>query len=86
MVVISARSATFSILVMQALFAFPSTMTVQVPQWPSLQQTLQPVSIRLFLSTSAKVISGETTSQRSKPLMLNNLRFKLMTTSPLFEY
>ena len=83
-VVILARSGIFFILTMQALTCFSSTMTVQEPQWPSLQQTLQPVNIILFLSTSAKVVSGSATNQRSTPLILNNILF--MITSPLFRY
>ena len=83
-VVIAARSGIFFILTMQALTCLSSTITVQVPQWPSLQQTLHPVNIRLFLSTSAKVVSGSATNQRSTPLILNNILF--MTASPLFEY
>ena len=48
MVVILAPALLSLIGVMQARIAFPSTMTVQVPHCPSLQQTLQPVSKKLF--------------------------------------
>ncbi len=74
-VVIFARSGSFCILVTQALTGLPSTTTMQVPQWPSLQQTLHPVSSRFFLSTVAKEVSGSAISQRSIPLMLNNILF-----------
>src|ERR1700674_2685203 len=42
MVVILASTFTLLIGARQARIAFPSTMTVQVPHWPSLQHTLQP--------------------------------------------